>query len=138
MPRRVDLNRIQKTYPYIRRKPIYRFVGETEDSAKGGTGGVGGDTNIYSIHELTTINAGEVVIQQEELNIFDFGDGKTGLFGFVFSQDATTGLHEVAITLTGISDASDVEEVTLENNALDLLFEFDPSRPDSDYIMPKE
>lgn len=36
MPRRVDLNRIQKTYPYIRRKPIYRYVGETEDSASAG------------------------------------------------------------------------------------------------------
>ena len=134
MPRRVDLNRIQKTYPYIRRKPIYRFVGETEDSAKGGSGGVGGDTNIYSIHEIDSLNAD--YIQQEELSIFDFGDGKTGLFGFVFSQDVATGLHEVAITLTGISDASDVEEVTLENNALDLLFEFDSSN--TDYIIPKE
>ena len=136
MPRRVDLNRIQKTYPYIRRKPIYRFVGETEDSAKGGTGGVGGDTNIYSIHELKTISAANDAIQQEELSIFDFGDGKTGLFGFVFSQDATTGLHEVAITLTGISDASDVEEVALEDSAQDLLFEFDSDN--SDYIIPKE
>ena len=136
MPRRVDLNRIQKTYPYIRRKPIYRFVGETEDSAKGGTGGVGGDTNIYSIHELTTISAANDAIQQEELSIFDFGDGKTGLFGFVFNQDATTGLHEVAITLTGISNDSDAEEVALENNALDLLFEFDSSN--TDYIIPKE
>ena len=58
------------------------------------------------------------------------------MFGFVFNQDAATGLHEVAITLTGISDASDVEEVTLENNALDLLFEFDSSN--EDYIIPKE
>lgn len=134
MARRVDLNRIQKTYPYIRRKPIYRFVGETEDSAEGGTGGVGGDTNIYSIHEIDSSNAD--YIQQEELNIFDFGDGKTGLFGFVFSQDVTTGLHEVAVTLTGISDPSNAEEVDLENSAQDLLFEFDSTRPD--YIMPKE
>ena len=36
MARRVDLNRIQKTYPYIRRKPIFRFVGETSDNATGG------------------------------------------------------------------------------------------------------
>jgi len=136
MPRRVDLNRIQKTYPYIRRKPIYRFVGETEDSAKGGTGGVGGDTNIYSIHEIDSGDPS--YIQQEELSIFDFGDGKTGLFGFVFNQDSATGLHEVAITLTGISDATDTDEVTAESDAKDLYFEFDPSRPDSDYIMPKE
>ena len=135
MARRVDLNRIQKTYPYIRRKPIYRFVGETEDLAKRVKVPTG-DPNIYSIHELTTINAGEVVIQQEELNIFDFGDGKTGLFGFVFRQDATTGLHEVAVTLTDIIDPSNAEEVDLENSAKYLLFEFDSTMPD--YIMPKE
>ena len=35
MARRVDLNRIKKIYPYVRRKPIYRFVGETKDSARG-------------------------------------------------------------------------------------------------------
>lgn len=132
MARRVDLNRIQKTYPYIRRKPIYRFVGETEDQATGG--GNNGDANIYSIHEIDSLNPS--YIQQEELSIFDFGDGKTGLFGFVFSQDETTGLHEVAITLTGISDALDADEVALENNAEDLLFEFDSDNPD--YIIPKE
>ena len=135
MARRVDLNRIQKTYPYIRRKPIYRFVGETEDLAERGTGPTG-DPNIYSIHELETISTGEVVIQQEELNIFDFGDGKTGLFGFVFNQDATTGLHEVAITLTGISNTSDADEVSAETSAKDLYFEFDSTN--TDYIIPKE
>lgn len=134
MARRVDLNRIQKTYPYIRRKPIYRFVGETEDQATGG--GNNGDANIYSIHELTTLSSADDAIQQEELSIFDFGDGKTGLFGFVFSQDETTGLHEVAITLTGISDALDADEVAAENSAQDLLFEFDSGN--SDYIIPKE
>ena len=35
MPRRVDLNRIKKIYPYVRRKPFYRFIGETEDNARG-------------------------------------------------------------------------------------------------------
>tara|TARA_Y100001937_G_C7085412_1_gene315115 strand:+ start:94 stop:495 length:402 start_codon:yes stop_codon:yes gene_type:complete len=132
MARRVDLNRIQKTYPYIRRKPVYRFIGETKDNAEaGGTG----DENIYSIHELTTISSANDAIQQEELSIFDFGDGKTGLFGFSFNVDQGTNLHEVAVTLTGISDVSDAVEVSLENSAQDLLFEFDASN--SDYIIPK-
>ena len=135
MARRADLNRQKKIYPYIRRKPIYRFVGESKDSAEGGGTG-SGDTNVYSIHELTSISSANDAIQQEELNIFDFGDGKTGLFGFVFNQDAATGLHEVAITLTDISDATDTDEVTAESGAKDLYFEFDSSNPD--YIMPKE
>ena len=131
MARRVDLNRIQKTYPYIRRKPIYRFVGETQDAAEGNF--PQGDPNVYSIHEL---NNGDAYIQQKELSIFDFGDGKSGLFGFIFKEDETTGMHEVAITLTGISNELDADEVALENDAEDLLFEFDSGN--SDYIMPKE
>lgn len=35
MARRADLNRIKKIYPYVRRKPIYRFIGETKDTALG-------------------------------------------------------------------------------------------------------
>lgn len=131
MARRVDLNRIQKTYPYIRRKPIYRFVGETQDAAEGNF--QQGDPNVYSIHEL---NNGDAYIQQKELSIFDFGDGKSGLFGFIFKEDETTGMHEVAITLTGISNELDADEVALENDAEDLLFEFDSGN--SYYIMPKE
>lgn len=131
MARRVDLNRIRKTYPYIRRKPIYRYVGESEDEAA--FGGISGDSNVYSIHELTN---GDSWIQQEELSVFDFGDGKTGLFGFSFSQDQSTGLHEVAITLTGINNELDAAESATEDNAKDLYFEFDSSDPD--YIVPKE
>ena len=130
MARRQDINRQKKTYPYIRRKPIYRFVGETADSATGGTT-VTGDSTVYSIHELDSGDAN--LIQQEELSVFDFGDGKTGLFGFVFSVDATSGLHEVAITLSGINDPSDTDEATSEAAAVDTYFEMDGA----DYIMPK-
>ena len=49
MARRVDLNRIQKTYPYIRRKPIYRFIGETSDSASGGTGSISAEIETAEI-----------------------------------------------------------------------------------------
>ena len=129
MGRRFDLNRLKKTYPYIRRKPEYRFVGSDgkfdyiEEP----------DADVYSLHEIDPTNSN--YIQQEELNFFDFSDGKTGLTGFTFIDKPSLNSIEGAITFTGVTDLTDADEVDKENNAVDLFFEIDPDN--SDYIMPK-
>ena len=129
MGRRFDLNRLKKTYPYIRRKPEYRFVGSDgkfdyiEEP----------DADVYSLHEIDPTNSN--YIQQEELNFFDFSDGKTGLTGFTFIDKPSLNSIEGAITFTGVTDFTDADEVDKENNAVDLFFEIDPDN--SDYIMPK-
>ena len=129
MGRRFDLNRLKKTYPYIRRKPEYRFVGSDgkfDYIAEP-------DANVYSLHEIDPANSN--YIQQEELNFFDFSDGKTGLTGFTFIDKPSLNSIEGAITFTGVSDLTDADEVDKESNAVDLFFEIDPDN--SDYIMPK-
>ena len=131
MGRRFDLNRIKKIYPYIRRKPEYRFVGRDGkfDYVLEPTV----DTDVFSLHEIDSTNIN--FIQQRELNIFDFSDGKTGLTGFTFIDKSELNVIEGAITFTGISDLADADEVSKENDAVDLFFEIDPDN--SDYIIPK-
>tara|TARA_Y100000592_G_C5336290_1_gene252016 strand:- start:280 stop:678 length:399 start_codon:yes stop_codon:yes gene_type:complete len=131
MGRRFDANRIKKAYPYIRRKPEYRFVGNAEkfDYVLEPTV----ETDVFSLHEIDSTNIN--FIQQRELNLFDFSDGKTGLTGFTFIDKPNLNAIEGAITFTGISDLTDSDEVGKESNAVDLFFEIDSTN--SDYIIPK-